>query len=438
MSKPRRLKAYEKELDETLDLEQLAATAGDAYNIYAMNTDTAVPNCPLCKQRMKNHGKYERQYLDVISSNIEKPKFITLHYLFYKYRCLNEDCNLTLYQKPIDFAYENANVTKRLENLIVRYASFLSYSQVEQRIKSSVTKQAVGQIVKRWVEQKDIERGDLFYTPRVLGLFSFLWDDQKRVKKHIRGYVLVVDACDRDIHIIDVLKEISTDEITVLLAHMEKNKIEYVVTDCNDIIVSAVIDQLPNAEVLVNTDILFDSAVDGFKEIIKKDAAHTMNVDKRRLLTNPSNLSNFDAICIKNVTDAKPRVNNGYDHLNLLRSILARKWDITDIREWENQIPIDCADEFGLTSLYIDTYWGELLNFYKRRREVTPELYEKLKKLDLKLRSFKLCSDEVFRAKVLYLSKIGEEIKESRGQWRGVPYADVLNMLDTLLNEMED
>ena len=430
MTKPRKLKAYDQQLDDKLDLKHLAATAGDSYNIYAMNPDTSIPDCPLCKKRMKNHGKYERQYLDVVMNEDGTPHYITLHYLFYKYRCMDEKCNRTLYQKPIDFARDNANVTKRLEDVIVRYASAFSYAQTERKIKYTVTKQAVGQIAKRWVDEKDEERGGIFYTPKILGLVSFFWDN--------REYIIAVDAGDTELHIIDVLKTVDTTEITIFLNHMDKNSIECVVTDCNDIIVNAVVDQLPNAEILVDTDALLQVALDGFWEIIMTDAKHTMTDDKKRLMKEPSELKEYEDGLIRRITENKPRVSSGYDHINMLRSILSRKWDISDIRDWEYKIPIDCKDEFLLASEYIDAYWNELLNFYKRRREVTPELYEKLKKLDKKVKEFKNCSDELFRAKMLYVCKIGKSIKNTDGKWHGVPYKEVMDTLDSLLNETED
>ena len=430
MKKPRKLKNYDQKLDDKLDLEQLAATAGDSYNIYAMNPDTAIPNCPECHKRMKNHGKYERQYLDVICEEGKLPRFITLHYLFYKYRCMNKECERTLYQKPISFAKENAKVTKRLEDLIVRYASTLSYSKTEQKIRSTVSKQAVGQIVKRWIDAKDEERGTIFYSPQVLGLESFFWDS--------REYILAVDAESNELCIIDVLNGVDTEKIQLLFSHLEKTKIKYVVTDCNPTIVDAVRDWLPEAEVLVNTDALLQEALDSFWEIIMADAKHTMNDDKARLMKEPNDLSIYDIKRVRLITNQKPRVSTAYDHVNMLRSILSRQWDISDIRDWEYKIPIDCKKEFLMASEYIEEYWQELLNFYKRRKIVTAELYGKLKKLDEKLRKFNSCSDELFRARVLYLCKVGQSLKTIDGKWHGVPYDDVMKTMDSLIDEMEE
>lgn len=430
MKKPRKLKAYDQKLDDELDLEQLAATAGDSYNIYAMNPDTSIPECPECHKRMKNHGKYERQYLDVICEEGKSPRFITLHYLFYKYRCMDKECNRTLYQKPITFAKENANVTERLEDLIVKYASALSYSKTEQKIRSTVSKQAVGQIAKRWTDAKDEKRGNIFYSPQILGLESFFWDS--------REYIFAVDAGNSELYIIDVLNGVDTERIQLLFSHLDKSKIKFVVTDCNPTIVDAVRDQLPGAEVLVNTDALLQEALDSFWEVIMSDAKHTMNIDKARLMKAPNDLEEWEIRFVRHITDQKPRVSAAYDHVNMLRSILSRQWDISDIRDWENKIPIDCKSEFLMASEYIEEYWQELLNFYKRRRIVTPELYGKLKKLDEKMQKLNSCSDELFRARVLYLCKVGRRLKATDGKWHGAPYKEVMNTMDSLINEMEE
>lgn len=430
MARPRKLKAYDQKLDDELDLEHLAATAGNTYDIYAMNPDTSIPECPECHRRMKNHGKYERQYLDVICEDGKPPRFIVLHYLFYKYRCMNEECKRTLYQKPVSFAKENANVTERLEDLIVRYASALSYSKTEQKIRGTVSKQAVGQIAKRWTEAKDEERGSIFYSPRVLGLESFFWDS--------REYILAVDAGDRQLCIIDILNGVDTEKIQLLLSHLDNTKIEYVVTDCNPIIVDTVRDLLPAAEVLVNTDALLQEALDSFWEIIMTDAKHTMNDDKARLMKEPNELNEWEVGLVRRITEQKPRVSASYDHVNMLRSILSRQWDISDIKDWEYKIPIDCKKEFSMASEYIEEYWKELLNFYKRRRIVTSGLYAKLKKLDNKMKKFKSCSDELFRARVLYLCKAGKKLNASDGKWHGAPYEEVMEIMDSLIQEMEE
>ena len=165
---------------------------------------------------------------------------------------------------------------------------------------------------------------------------------------------------------------------------------------------------------------------------------HTMNEDKARLMKDPRELNDFDGDMIRRVTEKKPRVSNGYDHINMLRSILSNEWDVSDIRDWENKIPIDCKDEFYEASVYIDEYWKELLNFYKRRRVVTAELYTKLQKMDKKLQEFRNCSDELFRARVLYVCLNGRSVKSRDGKWHGVPYEDVMATLDSLLNEMEE
>lgn len=432
MTKPRKLKEFDQEIDDKLDIDELSATKGGPYDIYAMSPDTAIPFCPECHLPMRNHGRYEREYLDYVYDDNGKPKFITLHFVFYKYRCLNEECPVTLFQKPVQFAKENANVTERLESLIVYYASCLSYSQTEERIKHTVSKQAIGQISKRWIDDKDEKRGSIFSTPRILGLVSFFMDS--------KGYIIAVDAGDRNLHIIEILKAVSTDEIRIFLGHLNKASISAVLTDCNPTIVSTVQDELPGVEVLVDTDALFQEAEDAFRNIIIHDAMHYMNSDKKLLLMDPQKLaeSEYGTKTVRDITNRKPRVSNAYSHINNLRSILSSKWDVTDIRDWSYKIPIDCQKDFALASEYIDEYWNEFLAFYRRRREVSADLYDKLKRLDEMLQEFKKCSDELFRARILYTCLIGKEISIGDEKWKGVPYEWVIQTLDALLNEMED
>ena len=426
--KPRKIKNLE--LSNELDIEQLVATGGDSMNIYAMNFETEVPTCPECHQHMRNHGKFERQYLDVISEKGELPRIVILHYLFYKYRCENEECGKTIYQKPIEFARESANVTYRLENLIMKHAVTMSYSQVEQKIRGAVTKQAIGQITKRWTNCKDAERGMIYFSPQVLGMISFFWDNQE--------YILAVDASDGNLIIIDVIMGVETEKIQLFLSHLNKENIVYVVTDCNPIVVESAKDMIPGAEVLVDTDALFKEVLDSFRKIIRAEAMHVANVDKERLLKAPNELSEWEVTRVRDITEIKPRVSTAYDYVNTLRSILSRDWDITDIKDWQYKMPIDCEEEFSIASAYVDEYWKELLNFYKRRTVVTGELYGKLQKLDAKMKKFKNCSVEIFRARVLYLCKIGQKIKETDGYWHGADYETVMDMMNQLVNELEE
>lgn len=428
MGRARRSRQYNIELTENLDIEELEAIEGDSYNIVAMNADREMPCCIRCEGEVRNHGRFEKEYTDIIKKDDGTLKFISLHYVFYKYRCTNCDCH-TLFQKPIYFARENANVTKRFEDYVVHLAMYLSYSKVENIIKSAVSKQAVGQIIKRWTAAKDEERGN-FFTPKTLGLVSCKSDKDY--------YIVVIDATDKDLCVMEVLPSKSSDLIISLLNHMDNSEINFVITDCDPMIVDTVRDRLPGAELLVDTAALLEVVVSNFNQIINEDASHVYNVDKDRLKKNPAILKEGDGSRIRDITNTKPRVSSAYDHVNNLRSILSREWDIDEIWAWKEQIPIDCKQEFELTSAYIEAYWQEFMNFYKRRTVVTDELYEKLMLLNEKIqKNFTSYSDEILRSRILYSSHTNKKTEDGEIKWRGIPIDIVLKTIDTLIQEME-
>jgi transposase len=437
MSQPRKSILYNVELSGKLNIEELEAIEGDSYNITAVNADREMPRCIRCEGEVRNHGRFEKEYTDVIKIDDGSLRFISLHYVFYKYRCTNCECH-TLFQKPINFARENANVTKRFEDHIVNLAMFLSYSDVEKRIRGAVSKQAVGQIVKRWTISKDEERGT-FQTPQILGLVSFILDS--------KSYILAVDAGDKEIRIIDVLPSVSADYIITLLKSMNVTEIKCVLTDCEPVIVDTIKDQLPNAEVLVDTDALLKVALEEFNDIIRTDAAHVSNVEKEFLRKNPAEFitgkeeehERYEVRRIKEITNSKPRISDAYDHINLLRAILSRDWDATEIFDWNMKIPDSCKDKFIITSANIEAYWNELLKYYMRRNEISDELYDRLFTLNNRVKKFKFYSDEILRGRILYIPTIYKAEKEtSEGEWRGVPLEIVIESMDYLIKQMED
>lgn len=418
-------------------MDELVATGGDAYNIFAMNPDTTVPKCERCGGSVENHGKFKREYVDVINQEDGSVRIISLNYLFYKYRCLSEDCH-TVFQKNNNFAKVNAHVTNRMEDYIVYLATYMSYADVSNKVLSSVTKQAVGQIVKRWTINKDEERGT-FYTPQILGLVSFILDS--------KSYILAVDAGDKDIRIIDVLPAVSTNYIITLLIRMKVSKIEYVLTDCEPVIVDTIRDQLPNAEVLVDTDALFNVALEEFNDIIRTDAAHVANVDKKLLKRNPAEFitgkedahERYEVGRIREITNSKPRLSDAYDHINMLRLILSRDWDATEIFDWNRKVPDSCKDKFVITTANIDAYWNELLRYYMRRNEISGELYDRLLALNERVKKFKFYSDEILRGRILYIPLINKTEEQTREEeWRGVPLNTVIKTMDSLIKQMEE
>lgn len=433
MPNQRKLKNIDEILTRQLDLDGLSAVGMEDDKIVAMSNDTSMPCCRECFGPVKNHGKFSKDYLDVLVREDGSYDFRTIKYEFYKYRCLGQGnekakkCKITrtMTVKETTFAKENAKVTNRFEDLVVKLAVYMSYSQVENKLLSYVSKQAVGDIVKRWTRDKINKRGP-FFTPGILGIVSFWWDK--------KPYALAYDAADRDIHIIDILPEVTSDNIINLINRMDRTHIRAVVCDCNQTIVDAVKSEIPGADVLVNTDALFLEVLHEFDELIRADAPHIANVDKKRLKKDNTNLREGDDTRIRDITKRYARVSVAYDHVNMLRIILSRDWDPTELRDWQYKIPITCKNEFQISAAYIDEFWDELLNYYKRRHEITSGTYEKLKKLDELINKFKAYSYEILPARVLYLPFTERDMPQ---KWRGIPLERIISSMDELIQKKE-
>lgn len=455
MNKPRKLKSYDKRLNDSLDLEGLAATGGDEDNIYIMNSDTSVPLCERCQlrmrqgenlihaARMKNHGKFEKKFFDVIKRPDGSFKVVTLHYLYYKYRCLDDTCP-TVYQKPITFARENAHVTRRFEDYVVGLASMMSYSEVSNRLMintvneegytdllQTVSKQAVGDIVKRWTETRDIERGDI-HTPELLGLMKFTADG--------KDYVISFDAGDKELRIIDIIPSLDSSLLAAFLRRLDLSVLKGVVTDCEPIIVDTAENTLTNIEVMVSIDAILEQAIHDFDTLIREDALRLPVQDKEYLKAHPAEVakSSYASKELKAVTGRYPRISEGYDYLNRLRGILSRDWDVTELSTWEQSTPDEIRDFFDSSTMLVTAYWEQMLHYYMRRNEVSVDLYQRLLGLNERINSFKFYSKELFKSKLLYIPDDYNETYISDDEWHGVPYENVMNALDDMIDKKED
>lgn len=79
--------------------------------------------------KMKNHGRKEKEYFDVITLDDGSYKVVKLHYSYTKYRCLDKNCHTT-YTFPVNFARENSRYTKRFEDYVMKMAAGAHYSFV--------------------------------------------------------------------------------------------------------------------------------------------------------------------------------------------------------------------------------------------------------------------------------------------------------------------
>lgn len=423
MSAPRRLKHIDEELDRQLDQDELHAVGGTEYNIIAQRPDRTVPVCPECGQPMKNHGLFSKQYLDYTSGEDEPTRYITLTYKFYKYICVNPECSC-VYQEPKDFADKNRHITKRLEERIVQRAMFYSYDKTSGKVGATVSKQAVGQILNAWITAKDALR-EQFVTPTCLGLISFEWER--------KNYILVVDAANTSIPIIDVIPEISSSAIQMVLNNLDKTAIQTVVVCFNQIVIDTVTGELPDAEIMITTDDLLEMVKHLFESFFRSDAKQVGTHLKRSILGDPNKVSDYLQQDVRSLFAQHPTLDEAYQLRNRLMYILSPDFGPEELWEWHDMITGRQMDIYGIPYQYIESYWRNILVYYRRRHEITPELYNKLEKLDKKLKERRPLSKNALRARILYSGRT-----EGPGAWEGIPLDSVMENIDNLLNQIEE
>lgn len=430
----RPLKYIDETLDALLDMDDLKAVGGDENHIIAMTPDTEIPICDRCHKKMKNQDSRDRELMDVIKLPDGKYKVISLCYRYYRYRCINKECTNygKIERKDISFAANNAWETYRFDERIVRMAMFLSYRKIENLAGVMVAKSSVSNIVRRWVKMKDDERGEI-YTPESLGLLTH--------NMFNKIYTIVFDADDKDMHIIEVIPSTSTNALANYLNKLNKNKLKYVFTDSNDVVINVVSDTLYNAEIMVMAESILDEAKAEFKYLLNLEARQVYTNYKKLMFINPFSWKEGDESRVKDVLKDRPHLERAYDHISSLISILERDdWDVMDIYSWNEKVKLECKDEFSITSEYIDVYWNELLNYYKRRTVIVGEAYDKIKSLNYKVMRFKRYSsysDEILRARILYTSEADYINEQAVEKWRGIKIDNVLAALNELINEME-
>ena len=210
--RPRKLKDVDPELTAYLDIDELKAIGGDEYNIKAMSPNTEVPPCVECGGPTENHGKFDKILIDIVSVDRRK-QFARLHYYFYKYRCLNkvpghENCN-ALFQKQVGFvSSENAKITRRYEDEVMRLAMYESLTDVRKDMKSFIvnghqkdliSKPAMSKVIKRWVEERDEKRS--YGSPIALFMYTY--------NSYYNDYIVVGDLSHGGCNIIEVIPTIS-------------------------------------------------------------------------------------------------------------------------------------------------------------------------------------------------------------------------------------
>lgn len=424
MTKPRKIKRIDTRLDDQLNIEELTATHGDEYDVYAMNNDTAVPQCSECGMRARNHGKFERQYYDYTEGHM-----LVLHYLFYKYKCTNPDCSVSIFQKPVDFAREGAHITNRLEDRIISYAMYLSYMKVSEAIDAAVSKQAVGQILKRWINYKDEERGFSFETPSAVALFTCELKDD--------SYLIAINPLNSSLPILDVIPKAGTQGLELFFSHLDLKKLRYVITDCNPVVIDAIKIITPQTKILADIEALYAQAEDEYHSVVLEKTGHYRVNDRQLLYENPYTLDKESELKAYRILKEKPIVRVARKQFfDLDKKIHSQGFDVIQLMDWLNETELNYEGGYAITRTIIKNYWNELMNFYLRRTNVNGELYKKIQKLNDLVKDFKSPSGDLLRARILYGWCIGEQLKNPDQKWSGVPYEKILQTIKSLHERM--
>lgn len=428
MAKPRKLKKISKRLTELLDIDELTAIGGDDYDINAMSPDTALPVCVECEGPVENHGRFERTLTDIVTVNGKK-QFAKLHYAFYKYRCLDPECG-TIFQKPISFVKENSKTTKRYENEVLRHVMFESIDKTRNDMKAYVvgphesdviSKPAISKLIKRWVQERDDSRR--FLTPAVILIYTY--------ETCYRSYTVIYTTGDNPLSIVEVLPGISAAGIKQYFSKIEVEYVYGVVVDCNPVIFQAVKEMIPASKIMVDTDAVKKILYDEYDDCIFERAKNYSKEVRRNLHGSGVNLNAEDAAKVYRIRQDDTVLNNAYMKYAVLFNILQEHRDILEIKAWLDDLDAKNKEIYAMTMFYLESYWSEIVNYYKRRSNVEGSTYEKLYALNDKIEAyFSQCTDDIFRARMLY-----SDFKEIEGSWKGMPVDVLLDKIDDMITE---
>lgn len=428
MARPRKLKKTSKRLTELLNIDELTAIGGNEYDINAMSPDTALPVCVECRGPVENHGRFERTLTDVITVK-DKKQFARLHYFFYKYRCLNPDC-ATVFQKPINFVKENSKVTKRYEDEVIRHLMYESIDKTRNDMKSYViddhksdmiSKPAISKLIKRWVQDKDDSRK--FITPAVVLIYTY--------ESRYRSYTVIYAVDQLSISIVEVIPSISAAGIIQYFSKVEIEYIWGVVVDCNPVIVQAVKDIIPAGKIMVDTDAVKKILHDEYDDCIFERAKNYSKEVRQNLHGTGFNLNAEDAAKVYRIRQGDSVLNNAYMKYATLFKILQEHRDVLEIKTWMEDIDEKNKEIYAMTLFYLESYWSEIVNYYKRRSNVEGSTYEKLYALNEIIECyFSQCTDDIFRARMLY-----SNFKEIEGSWKGMQVDVLLEIINDMITE---
>lgn len=411
------------------ELQVIKADIDGDKRFLVIDKDDSPAECPICHQCGEKFEYYPKEYVDCVVDEHGNCEYIILDHRFVKCICRNDHPKLLKFSKEYSFAYKNAKVTKRMENRVVLMAMRTSCNEAESLVNGMITRQAIGMIVKRWVARCDSLRG-VFNTPRDMAVISCTTED--------KGYVFFADIGYRKFRIIDVIASIDSDSIAAELKKFEIDKIATVLTDSNSILVDTLRSYLADTTVLsVDTDSLIPPINHNLMEYMKKNARQIDKNVKHYITLSRDALGRNEEGRVDDALASRDELRKIYNHVNLLRKLIKndKNFDYAEFVKWNNEIPQDDGGILGDTSLYIEHYMDEIINFYRRRTYVTRDVFARMKALVDKISRWSERAPELMRGRILYSGYVDNyEILEEQ-QWMGVSYEDVMANIEKLIEE---
>lgn len=418
-------------LTSYLGIPELKVIQKEAYGrtkLLVVDTEDNPAECPECHKEGERFQYFPKEYYDCVVNSKGVYEYIIIDHRFVKCICRRHEGRNRTFSKEYDFAYRNANVTKRLENRIVILSMMNSCLNASKQIDKVVSRQAVGNIVRRWVERCDSLRGD-FLTPTNMAVISGGTSE--------KGYVFFADIGYRKFRIIDVIAGIESASIITELRRFNLNDIRYMLTDSNTIIVDTLRGVLHDDTTLaVDVDSFIPPLNDQFLMYIKKNAKQIDSRLKNTFLLDKESLPDSERKKINNALENRKELHNIYEHVNNLRRIIRGKAPkYSELENWRKNIPDNSENVFDDVDVYIDAYAEEIINFYRRRTSVTEDVYIKIRALVNRLSNWSDRAPELMRARVLYSGIVDDYEELEERQWMGVSYDDVMENIDKLIKE---
>lgn len=412
----------------------------DVQCFTVIDSDKSKAKCDICKQDGEPYEFYKKEYIDLIKDDSGKIHYTILDHRFLKYLCRHHD-RLHKFSKEYTFVEKKMNVTKRMENRVVYFAVRTSCNEAAQRVDYIVSRQAVGNIVRRWTERCDMLRGN-FNTPTDLAVISAVNNE--------RGYIFFADISHNRFLIVDVICGINAANIEAELRRFDLKKISTVITDSNSILVDALRSRLADGtELSIDVDSLLPPIIEKMKKYMNLFERQIDPNIKHAITLPREQVSQYYKDKMKETFRSRKELLEIYNHVNALRTIIkaGNHADYEKFEQWLETIPDEKYNlsrkkdtekretVFAEASVYVEDYMQEVLNFYRRRTNITGDVYQKIMVLVDKLGRWSDRAPELMRARLLYSGMIDTYENLANSQWAGISYDDVMKNIDLLISE---